>query len=479
MPGRRSPARARPCSPNRRTHATPRVPNLGGMGFAHHPATGRWGDTEKPANYVTEGNRAKGERICRVETDRVDMSWRRWRLRPGSRTPRPLAPRACPRKRFATGSTTTRSGRGWLLAPRVRRPRRVPVLVVRHRPQPGDLAGSFGRYPCPYSFSAVGRYGPRLDDGLGVYFSGGKGFHILVELVTAWVPDANVPATCKRLALVLAAKAGIRIDTGCYDHQRLVRLPNSRHTSTGLHKRFLTHDELFELTLSRIQELARAPAAFPVPMCGTSDTLLDDWDAAKLEIVSRPPATPTNAFPVVPKFVRDFIAFEDVLDPGRAITLFRCAAALAEAGTPPTVVFGLLEEPARHEDRAGTGRGATPDRQRHRTRTQERWVRMSAAKYITAADVALSAAFDPDAPAPPRYNPGSAFEALDIRPGRVVLIGAPPGAGKTALVLQLAAGVLQHHSEVRARRRQRGNDTGRSAREDRRSVRRLARHGGR
>lgn len=75
---------------------------------------------------------------------------------------------------------------------------------------------------------------------------------------------------------------------------------------------------------------------------------------------------------------------------------------------------------------------------------------MSAVKFSTAADVARSAAFDPDTPAPPRYNPGSPFEALDVRPGRVVLIGAPPGAGKTALVLQLAAGVLQRHADVRA-----------------------------
>jgi hypothetical protein len=48
----------------------------------------------------------------------------------------------------------------------------------------------------------------------------------------------------------------------------------------------------------------------------------------------------------VPKFIRDFIGFGDVQDPGRAVTLWKCAAALAEAGTPSPVVFGLLEEPA-------------------------------------------------------------------------------------------------------------------------------------
>ena len=49
---------------------------------------------------------------------------------------------------------------------------------------------------------------------------------------------------------------------------------------------------------------------------------------------------------MVPQFVRAFVGFADVEDPGRAVTLFRCAAALAEQGTPDAVVSGLLEEPA-------------------------------------------------------------------------------------------------------------------------------------
>lgn len=72
------------------------------------------------------------------------------------------------------------------------------------------------------------------------------------------------------------------------------------------------------------------------------------------------------------------------------------------------------------------------------------------AKFTTASAVAVSAAFDPDAPAPPRYRPGPPFDALDVRPGRVVLIGAPPASGKTAAVLQMVVGVLQNNADVRA-----------------------------
>lgn len=192
----------------------------------------------------------------------------------------------------------------------------------------------------------VGRYGPKLDDGLAAYFSGSKGFHILTELLPGWAPTLTVPATCKRLALLITAKAGVRIDTGCYDHQRLVRLPNSRHPATGLYKRFLGIEELLALDAGGIRDLARHPAGFPVPASGEhAQELEDDWLAAATPAPAHI-APSGSGHPVVPKFVRDFIGFADVQDPGRAVTLFRCAAALAEAGTPAAVVSGLLEEPA-------------------------------------------------------------------------------------------------------------------------------------
>lgn len=191
------------------------------------------------------------------------------------------------------------------------------------------------------------RYGPKIDGGLAAYYSGSKGFHVLLELLPGFAPSAVVPATCKRLALAIAAKAGVRIDTSCYDHQRLVRLPNSRHPSTGLFKRFLTPDELLALDVPAVRELARHPAGFAVPTCGEHvQELEDDWLAAVTVAPPSPAPGATGAQPVIPQFVRDFIGFADVMDPGRAVTLFRCAASLAQGGAPDAVVFGLLEEPA-------------------------------------------------------------------------------------------------------------------------------------
>lgn len=192
----------------------------------------------------------------------------------------------------------------------------------------------------------LARY-PKVEDGLGVYYSGSKGFHLLVELLAGLTPAPTVPAVCKRLALAIAAKVGVRIDTGCYDHQRLVRLPNSRHPATGMYKRFLTPDELFALDAPAVRELARHPAGFAVPSCGEVVPELDhDWQDAVAAVPIRPAVATVGDHPAVPKFVRDFIGFADVLDPGRAVTVFRCAGVLAESGTPEPVIRGLLEEPA-------------------------------------------------------------------------------------------------------------------------------------
>ncbi len=68
-------------------------------------------------------------------------------------------------------------------------------------------------------------------------------------------------------------------------------------------------------------------------------------------------------------------------------------------------------------------------------------------KYTTAAAVARG--FDPDEK-PERWHAGKPLGSIDLRPGRVVLFGAPPGVGKTSLALQLVAGTLANHPNLRA-----------------------------
>ena len=198
------------------------------------------------------------------------------------------------------------------------------------------------------------RYGRHAENGLGAYFSGAKGFHLTLVAPPGFHPLPNVPAVVKLLCLTVAAAAGVTVDPTVYDRQRLFRLPNTRHPRTGLYKRFLDSDELLRLDAARVRDLARHPAGFNVPtVTEHCDRLADDWCEAEAYVTTGAPigATATrrdapSCCPVVPKFVRDFIGFADIQEPGRAVTLFRCAAALAEGGTPSAVVRGLLEEPA-------------------------------------------------------------------------------------------------------------------------------------
>jgi replicative DNA helicase len=70
-------------------------------------------------------------------------------------------------------------------------------------------------------------------------------------------------------------------------------------------------------------------------------------------------------------------------------------------------------------------------------------------KYTTALSVARSAALDLDAK-PERWKCGPPFDALDLRPGRVILFGAPPATGKTTAVGQIVADALTHQPNLRA-----------------------------
>ena len=50
---------------------------------------------------------------------------------------------------------------------------------------------------------------------------------------------------------------------------------------------------------------------------------------------------------------------------------------------------------------------------------------------------------------PERWLAGPPFETIDLRPGRVLLFGAPPGAGKTTFALQLVSDILERHPLLR------------------------------
>ena len=194
---------------------------------------------------------------------------------------------------------------------------------------------------------------PEMVDVVPIYFSGGKGFHVLVELAHKPPPAVGFQRTALTLAEALAGRAGVKIDAGIYDLNHIVRLPNTRHPRTGLFKRRIDAEALFTLDIGAIRQHAAHAAGDGIPTAGTPPAqLAADWrDAETLtartheaRAAVRRDFGPTDAR--APRYLLDLIRF-GVPEGQRHQTLFRCAAWLTEQGAPPSLCAALLTEPGR------------------------------------------------------------------------------------------------------------------------------------
>ena len=193
---------------------------------------------------------------------------------------------------------------------------------------------------------------PEVDGMMPVYFSGRKGFHVYLELPEV-EPSPTFHEVAKILASELAKAAEVSIDLSIYDRNRIIRLPNTRHTKSGLFKRRIEADDLMRISVAQVCERAVQPAGDGIPsVSDRMPQLLEDWQAAARLLEERgreravfrreASAGETRA----PRFLMEFIRL-GVPEGERALTLFRCAAVLAEMGCPPVAVNALLDEPGR------------------------------------------------------------------------------------------------------------------------------------
>jgi hypothetical protein len=97
-------------------------------------------------------------------------------------------------------------------------------------------------------------------DNLDIFFSGNKGFHVMVapEVFRAFYSPHSL-GLYRRMAQKANA-AGVRfIDQGVYTVKRLWRLPNSKNGKSGLLKIPLTYEELRDISIDGIIRLAASP----------------------------------------------------------------------------------------------------------------------------------------------------------------------------------------------------------------------------
>ena len=107
-----------------------------------------------------------------------------------------------------------------------------------------------------------------------LYFSGLKGFHMMVDsrLFGRIMPSRNLPllfdAMRRHLALELPEKLREPMDLAVKDRLRLLRLPNTVHEKSKLHKVLLSLDELQALSPDGI----RSRASQTRPLAVTDET---------------------------------------------------------------------------------------------------------------------------------------------------------------------------------------------------------------
>ena len=194
---------------------------------------------------------------------------------------------------------------------------------------------------------------PELEGYVLIFFSGSKGFHVLLELAHNPPPAVGFHRVARTLAEALAGRAGAKIDTAIYDANHIIRLPNTRHPKTGLFKRRIDADALFSLSMSGILDLAKHPSGEEMPSVrGAVPQLEIDWHDAERETVRTAEARALvrcdfgTAESRAPRYLLELLRFG--VDEGeRHQTVFRCAAWLTEQGAPPSLVFALLTEPGR------------------------------------------------------------------------------------------------------------------------------------
>ena len=106
--------------------------------------------------------------------------------------------------------------------------------------------------------------------GLHVYFSGAKGFHLLldVRLFGRVLPSTTLPLIfdAMRRHFVQELPEALRdtVDLGIKDRVRLLRLPNTIHEKSKLYKIPLNLEEMHHASAAEIKAFARSPRVLPL-----------------------------------------------------------------------------------------------------------------------------------------------------------------------------------------------------------------------
>lgn len=125
-------------------------------------------------------------------------------------------------------------------------------------------------------------------DELRIYFSGSKGFHIVIpEKLVGLKPAKNLNISFSYFAKGMAfIRTGKKIqvalkdllDFRIYDRRRLFRIPNSINSKLGLYKVPVTIDQIYSFSLEQMLEWASKPREVSYPPIRFRSTVLEGFN---------------------------------------------------------------------------------------------------------------------------------------------------------------------------------------------------------
>ena len=179
---------------------------------------------------------------------------------------------------------------------------------------------------------------------LSCWFSGGKGFHVLLPNVGLRDarPGPRFHATARAFVARIGQASGCGPDLAIYDAVRIFRAPNTRHAKTGLFKIPFRGDELLRVSAATVRGLAVSPqpcdAPEPEPWC--------DWNIGGLFEETEAPLAPAREDRHdLNRATLDFIK-RGAVNGERERRAFMAAANLAELGADERLATALLLEAA-------------------------------------------------------------------------------------------------------------------------------------
>lgn len=142
-------------------------------------------------------------------------------------------------------------------------------------------------------------------DYIKFYFTGKKGFHLILDQkIFAIEPDNNLNTYYKEIAKELnKATFTELIDTKIYDKKRLLRLPNSINSKSGLYKVPITYEDIQALSYKDIKEYACGPKPIVQTNVSPCDKAIARLKEIKEEITK--PKTKSSQRPIELKDMDD------------------------------------------------------------------------------------------------------------------------------------------------------------------------------